>query len=99
MVTFDDDVMCNILNIKWNKKEHFNDNCQMDEADQDILNRLQLINNINHIQSAKENIFYLILGNIILKIFKKNLIVILLQKLFLKKHQTIIIVHQHVVNL
>lgn len=44
----------------------------MGEADQDILNRLQLINNINpSLQSAKENILYYILGYIILKIINK----------------------------
>lgn len=44
----------------------------MGEADQEILNRLQLINNINpSLQSAKENILYFILGYIILKIIKK----------------------------
>jgi hypothetical protein len=69
--TFDDDVMFRILDFKWNKKEQFNDNCQMSEADQDILNRFQLINNISpSLQSAKENILYYILGYIILKIIK-----------------------------
>lgn len=70
--TFDDDVMCSILDFKWNKKEQFNDNCQTGEADQDILNKLQLINNISpSLQSAKENILYHILGYIIFKIIKK----------------------------
>lgn len=70
--TFDEDVMCSIFDFKWNKKEQFNDDCQMGEANQDILNRLQLINNINpSLQSAKENILYYILGYIILKIIKK----------------------------
>lgn len=69
---FDEDVMCSIFDFKWNKKEQFNDDCQMGEADQDILNRLQLINNINPtLQSAKENILYYILEYIILKIIKK----------------------------
>jgi len=64
--------MCSLFNFKWNKKEKFNDDCQIGEVDQDILNRLQLINNINpSLQSAKENNLYYILGYIILKIIKK----------------------------
>lgn len=71
--TFDDDAMCNIFDFKWNKNsqnDQFND--ESDENDPEILQRLQLINNLNpSLQAAKENILYYILGYIITKVVKQ----------------------------
>ncbi|KAL4113577.1 hypothetical protein QTP88_017184 [Uroleucon formosanum] len=71
--TFDDDAMCNIFDFKWNKNsqnDQFND--ESDENDPEILQRLQLINNLNpSLQAAKENILYYILGYLITKVVKQ----------------------------
>jgi len=70
---FDDDAMCNIFDLKWNKNlqnDQFNN--ESDENDPEILQRLQLINNLNpSLQTAKENILYYILGYIITKVVKQ----------------------------